>query len=116
MVSGRRLTTDLDITSLVDNTWKLWYKGLELATVDKSITGTRGVDDEERRCIRVGLLCTLKNLDDRPPMSLVLKFLEEKLVSPQTYDDDLSSSSSDNENDTEGNAVTLELDDDVEIW
>ncbi|XP_012834070.1 PREDICTED: putative receptor-like protein kinase At4g00960 [Erythranthe guttata] len=115
MVSGRRLTTDLDITSLVDNTWELWYKGLELAVVDKSIIGTRGVDNEERRCIRVGLLCTLKNLDDRPAMSLVLKILEEEVVSLQTNDDDLASSSSDNENDTEGNTVTLELDDDVAI-
>ncbi|KAL7141806.1 hypothetical protein ABFS83_08G078300 [Erythranthe nasuta] len=119
MVSGTRLTTDLDITSLVDNTWELWYKGLELAAVNKSIIGTRGVDNEERRCIRVGLLCTLKNPDDRPPMSLVLKILEEKSVSPQTDDDDddydLASRSSDNENDTEGNAVTLELDDDIAI-
>ncbi|XP_073118675.1 putative receptor-like protein kinase At5g39000 isoform X2 [Henckelia pumila] len=80
IVSGKRCFDYVKhIVPIVSQTRMLWREDRALEVVDDSLGGhvlSSMVEEEVLRCIKVGLLCTLRKPDVRPTMHRAIKLLE----------------------------------------
>ncbi|CAA0392909.1 unnamed protein product [Arabidopsis thaliana] len=87
---------------LLSYVWKCWREGEVLNIVDPSLIETRGLSDEIRKCIHIGLLCVQENPGSRPTMASIVRMLNAnsftlpRPLQPAFYSGVVDSSSRDN--------------------
>ncbi|CAI0467895.1 unnamed protein product [Linum tenue] len=77
IVTGRRNTSfrSSDHVNLIGYAWELWSEGRALDLVDPSVRGS-SPQEEQLRCIQLGMLCVQDNPVQRPTMAAVMLTLE----------------------------------------
>ncbi|VYS61443.1 unnamed protein product [Arabidopsis thaliana] len=87
---------------LLSYVWKCWREGEVLNIVDPSLIETRGLSDEIRKCIHIGLLCVQENPGSRPTKASIVRMLNAnsftlpRPLQPAFYSGVVDSSSRDN--------------------
>ncbi|XP_041023916.1 putative cysteine-rich receptor-like protein kinase 35 [Juglans microcarpa x Juglans regia] len=77
IISGRRNNTyyhDDPSSNLIGHVCELWKEGKAMKIVDSSLVD-KTPDNEDARCIQIGLLCVQEYATDRPNMSAVVATL-----------------------------------------